>query len=114
METKLTGAEVRRLRTRNGWSLQYLANLSGVNKAYLSEFENGQRTLPQQMVDSVRSALLREPPGRATPTIVPDHGHNRLVFIDPATGHEIYRPRVAHITWTDDDGTSYRMYVGEP
>jgi transcriptional regulator with XRE-family HTH domain len=114
METKLTGAEVRRLRTRNDWSLQYLANLSGVNKAYLSEFENGQRTLPGPTLDDLKRALLEPPAGRATPSIVQEHGHNRLIFIDPDTKREKHRPPVAHITWTDDDGTSYRMYVGEP
>lgn len=110
----LTGAEARRLRVRNHWSLQYLANRSGINKAYLSEFETGQRTLPPEQVDLLELLLMQESAGHATPEIVVDKNHYRLRFIDPATGKERSRPRTAHIKWTEDDGSTYTMYVGEP
>ena len=114
MGQELTGAEARRLRVRNDWSLQYLANLSGINKAYLSEFETGQRTLPPEQVDLLERLLMQESAGHATPEIVVDNNHYRLRFIDPVTGKERSRPRTAHIKWTEDDGSTYTMYVGEP
>ncbi len=114
MGQKLTGAEARRLRIRNDWSLQYLANQSGINKAYLSEFETGQRTLPPELVDLLWRLLIQELAGRATPEIILDKKHYRLRFVDPVTGEERSRPRSAHIKWTEDDGSTYTMYVGEP
>ncbi len=112
----LTPAEARRLRLRNDWSLQYLANVSEINKAYLSEFETGQRSLPADSLQKLKDHLTQEPPvGKATPKIVrlPD-GRSRLIFIDPKTGSEEYRPSIAHLKWTEGDGTSYTMYLGEP
>lgn len=111
----LTPAEARRLRERNGWSLQYLANQSGVNKAYLSEFETGQRSLPADALQRLNDLLTREPAGRATPKFVRDSDDRlRLIFVDPKTGKESSRPRTAHLKWTEDDGTTYTMYLGEP
>jgi len=114
MEQQLTGGEARRLRVRNGWSLQYLANLSGINKAYLSEFENGQRTLPPDKLELLKRLLIQQPAGRAAPRIIADKNHHRLIFVDPATGEELSRPPIAHIKWTDESGSTYTMYVGEP
>jgi transcriptional regulator with XRE-family HTH domain len=115
MQQELTGAEARHLRTRNDWSLQYLANLSGVNKAYLSEFENGQRLLPPATLELLQGLLVQQQPaGYAAPKIIRDKNHYRLVFEDSASGKEKSRPPIAHIKWTEDDGTTYTMYVGEP
>ena len=114
MSQELTGPEARRLRTRNSWSLQYLANRSGINKAYLSEFEHGQRTLAEEEADLLRRLLIDETAGHAAPRIVVDKDHHRLIFIDPVTEKEKSRPPVAHIRWTDESGTTYTMYVGEP
>ena len=115
MQQELTGAEARRLRIRNDWSLQYLANLSGVNKAYLSEFENGQRSLPPATLEPLQRLLVQQQPaGHASPKIIRDKNHYRLIFFDPKTGKEKSRPPIAHIKWTEDDGTTYTMYVGEP
>lgn len=100
---------------RNRWSLQYLANLSGINKAYLSEFENGQRSLPPDALGLLQRLLVQQQPaGYATPKIIRDKDHYRLIFEDPATGKENSRPPIAHIKWTEHDGTTYTMYVGEP
>ena len=114
MAEELTAAEAKRLRQRNDWSLQHLANLSGINKAYLSEFETGQRSLAPEQLESLKSLLIPEASGRASPSIIVDKGHYRLVFVDPATGEETDRPPIAHIKWTDESGSSYSMYVGEP
>jgi transcriptional regulator with XRE-family HTH domain len=115
MQQELTAAEARRLRIRNDWSLQYLANLSGINKAYLSEFENGQRSLPLETLEVLQRLLVQQQPaGYAAPKIIPDKGHYRLTFVDPVTDQEKSRPPIAHIKWTEDDGTTYTMYVGEP
>ncbi len=114
MVEELTAAEAKRLRQRNDWSLQQLANLSGINKAYLSEFETGQRSLPPEQLELLKRLLDPEAAGRASPRIIVDKGHYRLVFVDPATGEETDRPPIAHIKWTDESGISYSMYVGEP
>lgn len=109
----LTPAEARGLRQRNGWSLQYLANVSEINKAYLSEFETGQRSLPADSLEKLKDLLTQPPVGRATPEIRLRDGRLRLVFIDPKSGSEQYVPPAAHLKWTEDDGTTYTMYLGE-
>ena len=114
MPGELTPAEAKRLRQRNDWSLQHLANLSGINKAYLSEFETGQRYLPPEQLESLKSLLDPEAAGRASPLIIVEEGHYRLIFVDPVTREETDRPPIAHIKWTDESGSSYSMYVGEP
>jgi len=109
----VTAEEIRRLRTRNNWSLQDLANRSGVNKAYLSEFESGKRKLPDDVLAQLVAVLESPIAGRARPKFVYDgSGHSRLVFIDE-NGQETDRPAIAHLTWTEVDGTSYTMFVGE-
>lgn len=111
----LTGRRARELRARNGWSLQYLANISGINKAYLSEFENGQRTLPPGDLERLHGLLEQEQPpaaGRATPKLVVDGSRHRLVFVD-SRGRTAYEPESAHLEWVEDDGTTYRMYLGK-
>ncbi len=113
MPEHLTGPEARRLRTRHGWALQDLANLCGINKAYLSEFENGKRVLPAEQVEALGRALQQGPIGRAAPELRDIAGHWRLVFRDPDTGDELDRPPIAHISWTDASGMSYSMYVGD-
>ncbi len=113
MEQELSAAEARRIRQRNGWSLQYLANISRINKAYLSEFETGQRSLPSETLQSLKRHLLQEPAGRAAPRIKVEGNHHRLTFVDPLTEEETSRPPIAHIKWTEPDGSTYSMYVGE-
>ena len=109
----LTGPQARALRQRNGWSLQMLANLSDINKAYLSEFENGLRTLPDESLSALEALLDRGgPAGTARPQLRIDGDHYRLVFVD-AQGHEMLRPDDAFIEWTESDGSTYRMFVGK-
>ena len=110
---EVTPSEVRARRVRNNWSLQDLANHSGINKAYLSEFENGKRLLPDAQLHAIDEAFTRfRPAGRARPTLTVIDGHWRLVFIDEH-GNEVSRPTTAHLTWTESDGTSYSMFVGD-
>ena len=109
----LTGPQARALRQRNGWSLQMLANLSDINKAYLSEFENGLRTLPDESLSALEALLDRGGPvGTARPKLVRDKDHNRLVFVDE-DGNTLVEPDDAFIEWTESDGSTYRMFVGK-
>ena len=103
---------MRGLRNRNNWSLQDLANLSGVNKAYLSEFESGKRRLRDDVLAHLATVLETAVTGRARPQFVNDGGHSRLIFVDEHD-QETNRPAIAHLKWTEADGTSYTMFVGE-
>jgi len=109
---KLTPAEVKRLRARLDWSLQDLALHSGVNKAYLSEFEGGKRRLSDEMLEKIDVALRPPVAGNARPELFNDGGHNRLHFVD-ANGNETARPTLAYLKWVEADGTAYTMFVGD-
>lgn len=109
--TALSGAEARRLRNRQGWSLQALAHRSGVNKAYLSEFENGFRELTPDMLERVSAALNPQVVGHARPIFRAEEGHNRLLFVD-ARGEPTYEPPAAWVEWEEADGSIMRMWVG--
>lgn len=110
---KLTGPEARALRQRNGWSLQMAAVYTGINKAYLSEFENGYRVLSDDSLEQLASVLeAGVPAGKARPTIAQRDGHNRLVFVD-AKGKETLAPDTAFLEWTEPDGSTYRMFIGK-
>ena len=111
--SRITGSGARDLRRRNGWSLQMLANLSGINKAYLSEFENGLRTLPEGEAERLAGLLEQgKPAGQARARLVEIEGATRLEFVDEQ-GNLIIRPRLAIVEWTEEDGSTYRMFVGE-
>ncbi len=114
MASILSGAEARQLRIRNDWSLQDLANRSDINKAYLSEFENGKRILPDEVLTRLRDLLHQREAGRAAPRLREIDGHWRLELLDPDTGAVLDTPSIAHVRWTDASGSSYKMYVGEP
>jgi transcriptional regulator with XRE-family HTH domain len=113
MDEAFTGADARNLRARNRWSLQELANRTGINKAYLSEWENGHRRLPDDQVQHLREVLVGGAPvGRAAAELRRnDEGHLRLTFVGP--GGEMMQPRIAYLEWTESDGTSYKMFIGE-
>ncbi len=105
--------EVRSLRLRNNWSLQDLSNHSGVNKAYLSEFENGKRKLTEDQLLAIAEAFNRfQPAGSARPDLRVVDGHWRLVFLNEH-GEVSFVPAKAHISWAEADGTSYTMFVGK-
>jgi len=109
----LTGAQVTAIRKKLGWSQQHLAIQSGVNKAYISEYESGVRaTLPTDMLDRLTATLV-EPAGRTSPSIEWIAGRRRLVLRD-AHGNEVLVPQLASVHWTEPDGTPYSMYLGDP
>ena len=103
---------MRRLRERNKWSLQDLANFSGINKAYLSEAENGKRTLAPEALSHLENLLENGIAGRVVPCIEVIDGVNRLVLRDPE-GKPLDTPPIAHIRWTDASGSSYSIFLGE-
>jgi len=110
--TLLSPAEAARIRKERGWSQQYLASQSGVNKAYISEYESGIRpNLPQEMIERLSAILLAPPAGRVRAQIAEYRGRNRLILTD--SQGNVFRPKVASVHWTEDDGTSYTMYLGE-
>ena len=109
----LSGAQVATIRKQRGWSQQYLALKSEVNKAYISEYESGVRpSLPPKMLQRITAVLDAGPAGRTSPTIEQRRGRLRLVLRDP-DGNEIL-PETASLHWTEADGTSYSMYLGDP
>lgn len=108
----LTGDQVATIRKQRGWSQQYLAIQSGVNKAYISEYETGVRdSLPPAMAEQLRTALLTEPAGRTNPSIERHGGRLRLVLRDQ--NGVPYVPPVASVQWTEEGGGTYTMFLGD-
>ena len=108
----LTGARVAEIRRQRGWSQQYVAIQSSVNKAYISEYESGVRsTLPPEMLERISVVLSSGPAGRTSPAIKRREGQLRLILRD-ADGNE-FVPTVASAQWTESDGTTYSIYLGE-
>lgn len=109
----LSGAQVAAIRKQRGWSQQYLAIQSDVNKAYISEYESGVRsTLPPDMLQRISAVLLAEPAGHISPSIEPKQGRLRLILRD-AQGNEVLVPKLASVQWTEADGSTYTMYLGD-
>ena len=109
----LSGAQVATIRKQHGWSQQYLALKSEVNKAYISEYESGVRpSLPPEMLQRITDVLRQEPAGRTSPSIE-RHGRSSRLVLRDANGNE-YLPKIASVHWTEDDGTTYSIYLGEP
>jgi DNA-binding XRE family transcriptional regulator len=107
---EVTPEELRQLRARHDWSLQDLANHSGINKAYLSEYENEKRRLSDDQLEMVANAFSKhQHAGASRPRLVWE-GRTKLVFVN-ASG-QLYRPPIAHLRWIEDDGRSYSMFVG--
>jgi transcriptional regulator with XRE-family HTH domain len=108
----LSPTEVSEIRKARSWSQQYLSQLSGVNKAYISEYESGVRPmLPEEMLERLSRVLLAAPAGRAHLQFEDADGHQRLVVI--GTDGTAIRPRLATVHWTEEDGTSFTMFVGD-
>ena len=107
----LSGARLSIIRKQRGWSQQYLSLKSDVNKAFISEYETGLRpSLPPEMMARIEGIVNAEPAGRTSPTIERRNGRLRLVLQD-ADGNE-YVPDMASVHWTEEDGTSYSIYLG--
>ncbi len=109
----MTGSEVAAVRQQHGWSQQYLASVSGVNKPYISEYESGARLqLPAPMMEALEEALLKPPAGRVRARIEIVDGRSRLVLYD-ANNAKALTPDVASVHWTESDGTDYSIYLGK-
>jgi transcriptional regulator with XRE-family HTH domain len=109
----LSGREVQRIRKSKNLSQQDLAFRSRVNKAYISEYESGVRPeLPPHMMRALEDTLLeRAPAGFTRPSLVTRAGRRRLRLTDP-DGNE-YFPKIASLQWTEDDGTTYSIFLGD-
>ena len=108
----MTGHEVAEVRHQRGWSQQHLSLISGVNKAYISEYESGIRPqLPAHMMEALEGALLKPPAGRVRAQIAQRNGRSRLVLYD-ANGAEVLMPDTASVHWTEADGSEYSIYLG--
>ncbi len=110
----LTGRRVAELRKAAGISQQELAFRSEVNKAYISEYETGVRPqLPSEMLERIELKLLAAatPAGHTRPSIDYSGPHPRLVLMDQQGNR--HKPRIATVQWTEVDGTSYSLFVGE-
>ncbi len=107
----LSGREVAAIRRQRGWSQQYVANRSGVNKAYISEYESGVReNLPDKMRRSLEEMLLADPAGKAGARIALIDGRQRLILRDKDDNE--FTPSTASVQWEEGD-TTYTMYLGE-
>jgi transcriptional regulator with XRE-family HTH domain len=108
----LKGSQVAAIRKHRGWSQQYLAVRSGVNKAYISEYESGVRLmLEPKALAQIEAVLLGDPPGRWTrPRIEEYDGRLRLVLEDRAG--KLHLPPVASVQWTEKDSTTNSIFLG--
>jgi transcriptional regulator with XRE-family HTH domain len=102
------------LRQRNQWTLQDVVIKTAINKAYLSEFENGKRELPEPLLLRLRQVLDPVvPPGSAVPQLErDDEGHFHLVF-RLSNGTRVGRPQDADLRWTDSHGEVHVLFVGD-
>lgn len=110
----LTGKRIAELRKAAGLSQQALAFRSEVNKAYISEYETGIRPdLPPEMLERIEHQLLaaETAAGHTHPTIEYSGPHPRLVLTNRRG--ERSTPLIASVRWTEDDGTSYSLFVGD-
>jgi transcriptional regulator with XRE-family HTH domain len=106
----LKGSQVAAIRKHRGWSQQYLAIQSGVNKAYISEYESGVRlNLPTKMLGRIEAVLFTGP-DHWTPRIKENNGRPELVLEDQKG--KKYVPPIASVQWTDKDGNTHSIFLG--
>jgi transcriptional regulator with XRE-family HTH domain len=51
------GRRLRVLRTKQGWSQGYLAEVSGINRSHISEIENGKRDIHISLVEMLATSF---------------------------------------------------------
>ncbi|OMQ08482.1 helix-turn-helix domain-containing protein [[Flexibacter] sp. ATCC 35103] len=51
------GSKVKELREEKGFSIEYLANISNVDRTYISEIEKGKRNASIQIIEKIIIAL---------------------------------------------------------
>ena len=51
------GLKVRALREKNGFSIEKLANISNVDRNYISDIEKGERNVSLEIIEKILTAL---------------------------------------------------------
>jgi transcriptional regulator with XRE-family HTH domain len=51
------GFKVKELREQKGYSIEYLANISNVDRNYISDIEKGQRNVSIEIIEKIINAL---------------------------------------------------------
>ena len=51
------GFKVKQLREQKGFSIEYLANISNVDRTYISDIEKGKRNVSLQIIEKIIIAL---------------------------------------------------------
>lgn len=54
------GFKVKELREQKGYSIEYLANISNVDRNYISDIEKGQRNVSIEIIEKIITALDTE------------------------------------------------------
>lgn len=51
------GQKVKRLREQKGFSMEYLANISNIDRTYISDIEKGKRNVSLLIIEKLSKAL---------------------------------------------------------
>jgi len=51
------GFEVKEHRQQKGYSIEYLANISNIDRTYISDIEKGKRNVSIEIIEKILSAL---------------------------------------------------------
>jgi len=51
------GSKVKELREQKGFSIEYLANISNVDRTYISDIEKGKRNVSIEIIEKIITAL---------------------------------------------------------
>lgn len=51
------GFEVKELRQQIGYSIEYLANISNIDRTYISDIEKGKRNVSIEIIEKILAAL---------------------------------------------------------
>ncbi|MBW4511353.1 MAG: helix-turn-helix domain-containing protein [Scytonematopsis contorta HA4267-MV1] len=54
---KILGLEIQRRRTEKGWSQEYLAEMTGLHRTYISQLERGLKSPSVRVLSHITSAL---------------------------------------------------------
>jgi transcriptional regulator with XRE-family HTH domain len=54
---QMLGLEIQRLRTEKGWSQEYLAEMTGLHRTYISQLERGLKSPSVRVLSHITNAL---------------------------------------------------------
>ncbi len=54
---QMLGLEIQRRRTEKGWSQEYLAEMTGLHRTYISQLERGLKSPSMRVLSHITSAL---------------------------------------------------------